>query len=162
MIRVILKAQNYGKHCLRASRNSIISQSVYVMTVGRFNATNVGTKGDCLFDRSKIHTRDNQPKSFLHETEGLSKAMIGEYLGEGYATCFMFSCLQIDVIPPRPKETRKTLAIMHAFVDAMDFSGRSFIKALLFFLQSFHLLARRRRLIAICSSPPHDLWLDML
>ncbi|KAF8558936.1 Sec7-domain-containing protein [Imleria badia] len=55
---------------------------------------------------------------FLLTTDGLSKAMIGEYLGEGD-----------DV----------NVAIMHAFVDLLDFRTLKFIDALRLFLQAFRL-----------------------
>ncbi|KAH9844154.1 uncharacterized protein C8Q71DRAFT_819716 [Rhodofomes roseus] len=55
---------------------------------------------------------------FLHETDGLSKAMIGEYLGEG---------------------DEKNIAIMHVFVDMMEFRDLAFVDALRTFLQAFRL-----------------------
>src|SRR5579862_5754593 len=55
---------------------------------------------------------------FIINTEGLSKAMIGEYLGEG---------------------DEEIVAVMHAFVDQMDFTRLKFIDALRQFLQSFRL-----------------------
>lgn len=56
--------------------------------------------------------------SFLFRNDRLDKAMIGEYLGEGDA---------------------ENVAIMHAFVDQMDFSKRRFVDALRQFLQHFRL-----------------------
>ncbi|KAL1917906.1 uncharacterized protein VTP21DRAFT_3740 [Calcarisporiella thermophila] len=55
---------------------------------------------------------------FLLYTEGLNKAMIGEYLGEGEP---------------------KNIAIMHAFVDQMNFINMKFTAALRHFLQAFRL-----------------------
>lgn len=55
---------------------------------------------------------------FLLTTEGLDKALIGEYLGEG---------------------DPENIAIMHAFVDLMDFTDAKFVTALRTFLQSFRL-----------------------
>ncbi|KAI8610970.1 hypothetical protein BC830DRAFT_1069281 [Chytriomyces sp. MP71] len=55
---------------------------------------------------------------FLLHTEGLNKTMIGEFLGEG---------------------EEENIAIMHAFVDEMDFSHMPFVTALRTFLQSFRL-----------------------
>lgn len=55
---------------------------------------------------------------FLLATEGLNKTLIGEYLGEGDA---------------------ENIAIMHAFVDEMDFNNMKFTEALRFFLQAFRL-----------------------
>ena len=55
---------------------------------------------------------------FVINTEALDKAMIGEYLGEGEP---------------------KNIAIMHAFVDTMDFTRRRFVDALRQFLQAFRL-----------------------
>ncbi|OJI81750.1 hypothetical protein ASPTUDRAFT_126402 [Aspergillus tubingensis CBS 134.48] len=56
--------------------------------------------------------------AFLFRNERLDKAMIGEYLGEGEA---------------------ENIAIMHAFVDMMEFSKRRFVDALRQFLQHFRL-----------------------
>ncbi|KAL4876637.1 hypothetical protein BJY04DRAFT_139511 [Aspergillus karnatakaensis] len=56
--------------------------------------------------------------SFLLRNDRLDKAAIGEYLGEG--------------------ET-ENIAIMHAFVDLMDFAKRRFVDALRSFLQHFRL-----------------------
>jgi len=55
---------------------------------------------------------------FLLNTEGLDKALLGEYLGEG---------------------DELNIAIMHAFVDQMEFAKRRFVDALRQFLQSFRL-----------------------
>ncbi|KAG6814203.1 hypothetical protein H0H92_000880 [Tricholoma furcatifolium] len=55
---------------------------------------------------------------FLLATDGLSKSMIGEYLGEG---------------------AEENIAIMHAFVDQLDFRDLPFVEALRVFLQSFRL-----------------------
>lgn len=55
---------------------------------------------------------------FLLNTEGLSKAALGEFLGEG---------------------DPENIAIMHAFVDELDFSNMQFVEALRSFLQTFRL-----------------------
>ncbi|GKT51531.1 protein transport protein SEC7 [Colletotrichum spaethianum] len=55
---------------------------------------------------------------FLLTEDRLDKAQIGEYLGEG---------------------DPKNIEIMHAFVDAMDFTKKRFVDALRTFLQSFRL-----------------------
>ncbi|KAJ9496952.1 guanine nucleotide exchange protein for ADP-robosylation factor [Exophiala xenobiotica] len=55
---------------------------------------------------------------FLYGNDRLDKAMLGEFLGEG---------------------DEQNVAIMHAFVDLMDFSKRRFVDALRQFLQSFRL-----------------------
>jgi brefeldin A-inhibited guanine nucleotide-exchange protein len=55
---------------------------------------------------------------FLLREERLDKAQIGEFLGDG---------------------DERNIAIMHAFVDAMDFTKRRFVDALRQFLQSFRL-----------------------
>ncbi|KAG6332941.1 hypothetical protein ID866_6147 [Astraeus odoratus] len=55
---------------------------------------------------------------FLLNTNGLSKTMIGEYLGEG------------DEV---------NVAVMHAFVDSLDFRKLGFLDALRLFLQAFRL-----------------------
>lgn len=65
--------------------------------------------------------KDAEPKTiaeFLYTTEQLNKAAVGEYLGEGDA---------------------ENIAIMHAFVDNMDFTRMRFVDALRRFLQSFRL-----------------------
>ena len=56
--------------------------------------------------------------AFILSNESLDKSMIGEYLGEGEP---------------------ENIAIMHAFVDSMDFTRRRFVDALRQFLQSFRL-----------------------
>lgn len=56
--------------------------------------------------------------AFIFQNENLDKAMIGEFLGEG---------------------DPQNVAIMHAFVDSMDFTRRRFVDALRQFLQSFRL-----------------------
>ncbi|KAL6452793.1 SEC7 Protein transport protein SEC7 [Candida maltosa Xu316] len=55
---------------------------------------------------------------FLLDTDGLDKQVIGEYLGEG---------------------DEKNIAIMHAFVDEMEFENADFVDAMRRFLQSFRL-----------------------
>ncbi|KAI7868634.1 hypothetical protein BDF14DRAFT_1995182 [Spinellus fusiger] len=55
---------------------------------------------------------------FLLHTEGLSKAFIGEYLGEGEPD---------------------NIATMHAFVDELDFTDMQFVEALREYLQHFRL-----------------------
>lgn len=65
--------------------------------------------------------RSDSPKdiaNFLLHNDRLDKAMIGEYLGEG---------------------DPENVAIMHAFVDSMEFAKRRFVDALREFLQSFRL-----------------------
>ena len=56
--------------------------------------------------------------TFLLQNDRLDKAMIGEYLGEGEP---------------------QNVAIMHAFVDSMEFAKRRFVDALRQFLQAFRL-----------------------
>lgn len=60
----------------------------------------------------------NDIATFLFGNERLDKAMIGEYLGEG---------------------EQENIAIMHAFVDLMDFAKRRFVDSLRQFLQHFRL-----------------------
>lgn len=63
----------------------------------------------------------NNPRDiavFLLETDGLDKAQIGEYLGEG---------------------DEHNIAIMHAFVDQMSFDGSDFVDSMRLFLQAFRL-----------------------
>ncbi|KAI2722732.1 hypothetical protein CBS147332_3661 [Penicillium roqueforti] len=56
--------------------------------------------------------------SFLLRTDRIDKAMLGEYLGEG---------------------DQQNIAIMHAFVDLMEFTKRRFVESLRSFLQHFRL-----------------------
>ena len=56
--------------------------------------------------------------TFIVQNDRLDKAMIGEYLGDGEP---------------------QNVAIMHSFVDSMDFARRRFVDALRQFLQSFRL-----------------------
>ena len=60
----------------------------------------------------------NDVARFLMGSDGLSKAMIGEYLGEG---------------------DEDNVATMHAFVDMLDFADMKFTEALRLYLQSFRL-----------------------
>ncbi|KAK9467151.1 hypothetical protein V1512DRAFT_237847 [Lipomyces arxii] len=72
-----------------------------------------------LIENKFIASRDPQDIArFLLNTEGLDKTVIGDYLGEGDA---------------------ENIAIMHAFVDEMDFSNLNFVEALRIFLQAFRL-----------------------
>ncbi|KAI4216052.1 MAG: hypothetical protein LQ351_001548 [Letrouitia transgressa] len=64
------------------------------------------------------HDTPEDIAAFILHHEQLDKAMIGEYLGEG---------------------DPQNVAIMHAFVDSMDFTKRRFVDALRQFLQSFRL-----------------------
>lgn len=72
---------------------------------------------------------------FLHETDGLSKAMIGEYLGEGYVD----PAVPIGMYSRLTLRDEENIATMHAFVDMMDFRGLPFVDALRMFLQAFRL-----------------------
>ncbi|KAK4046554.1 guanine nucleotide exchange protein for ADP-robosylation factor [Microbotryomycetes sp. JL201] len=74
---------------------------------------------DFLIDTGFIRSRE--PKDiarFLLQADGLDKAQIGEYLGEG---------------------DQDNINTMHAFVDFMDFANLAFVDALRSFLQSFRL-----------------------
>ncbi|KAF9782748.1 sec7 guanine nucleotide exchange factor [Thelephora terrestris] len=74
---------------------------------------------DWFLEAGVIPSRSPQDIArFLLETDGLSKAMIGEYLGEG---------------------DEDNIAIMHAFVDFLDFKNTKFVDALRTFLQTFRL-----------------------
>lgn len=77
-------------------------------------------KGIAAFISSGIIENRNPTTiaNVLLNTEGLDKALLGEYLGEG---------------------DPENIAIMHAFVDLMDFTNLSFVNALRVFLQSFRL-----------------------
>ncbi|GJT51150.1 brefeldin A-inhibited guanine nucleotide-exchange protein 5 [Tanacetum coccineum] len=72
---------------------------------------------------------ENAPVSvaqFLRNTPSLDKAMIGDYLG------------QHEEFP---------LAVMHAYVDSMNFAERNFIPQSVNFLEVFGFLVKHRRLI---------------
>ncbi|RXW25300.1 hypothetical protein EST38_g583 [Candolleomyces aberdarensis] len=72
-----------------------------------------------LIDNGFIPSKDpKEIAAFLFHTDGLNKAMLGEYLGEG---------------------DPENVAIMHAFVDLIDFSQLPFVEALRAFLQKFRL-----------------------
>ncbi|KAJ7781264.1 hypothetical protein B0H16DRAFT_1497677 [Mycena metata] len=72
-----------------------------------------------LIDTGFIPSKSPQDiANFLLSTDGLNKAMIGEYLGEG---------------------EDENVAIMHAFVDTLEFKDLPFVDALRLFLQSFRL-----------------------
>lgn len=72
-----------------------------------------------LLEKGFVEARTPQNiAKFLIGTDGLSKTALGEYLGEG---------------------EEENIAIMHAFVDQLDFTGSSFVDALRLFLQSFRL-----------------------
>lgn len=72
-----------------------------------------------LIDTGFIRSRNAKDVArFLLHADGLSKAQIGEFLGEGEP---------------------ENIATMHAFVDMMDFTGMGFVDALRMFLQSFRL-----------------------
>jgi brefeldin A-inhibited guanine nucleotide-exchange protein len=77
-------------------------------------------RGIKLLVSEKIISSDS-PEDIAHyllSEERLDKAQIGEFLGEG---------------------DERNIAIMHAFVDAMDFTKRRFVDALRHFLQAFRL-----------------------
>jgi brefeldin A-inhibited guanine nucleotide-exchange protein len=72
-----------------------------------------------LIQNGFIRSREHEDiAEFLLNNDGLSKAMIGEYLGEGDA---------------------ENVAIMHAFVDQLDFTGITFTEGLRMYLQTFRL-----------------------
>ncbi|CAF3661221.1 unnamed protein product [Rotaria socialis] len=60
----------------------------------------------------------NEIARFLLTTEGLNKVMIGEYLGDA---------------------DEESVAVMHQFVDLLDFSEKKFVEAIRYFLQKFRL-----------------------
>jgi len=76
-------------------------------------------KGIDFLVKEGFLTKDVEAISqFLHNTSGLNKAAIGEYLGEG---------------------DEFNIQLMHKFVDAMDFYDLPFVDAIRKFLQSFRL-----------------------
>lgn len=62
--------------------------------------------------------------------------MIGEYLGEGFVVFYDISPLKLILVYVRDEEN---IAIMHAFVDQLEFRDLPFVDALRLFLQSFRL-----------------------
>ena len=85
------------------------------------------------------HDTPEDIAKLLLNTEGLDKSQIGEYLGEG---------------------DPEHIAIMHAFVDLMDFSNKSFVDAMRVFLRRYRLPGEAsKRLIDICLSLPNDTFL---
>ena len=72
---------------------------------------------------------------FLLNTDGLSKSIIGEYLGEG---CVIFILKPFDSIQWLYRD-EENIAIMHSFVNQLDFRELPFVDALRLFLQSFRL-----------------------
>ncbi|KAL5039064.1 hypothetical protein BDV3_002220 [Batrachochytrium dendrobatidis] len=93
-------------------------KQVMIEGIKRFNSK--PKKGmQFLLDSNCISTRTPRDIArFLLTAEGLSKGMIGEFLGEG---------------------DDENIAIMHAFVDEMEFTNLGFVEALRTFLQSFRL-----------------------
>ena len=72
---------------------------------------------------------------FLLNTDGLSKSMVGEYLGDG---CVIFFLKLFDFVQ-WPYRDEENIAIMHSFVNQLDFRELPFVDALRLFLQSFRL-----------------------
>jgi brefeldin A-inhibited guanine nucleotide-exchange protein len=79
---------------------------------------------------------------FLLKTDGLSKAQIGEYMGEG---CVINPVNDSRSLLTRPLRDRRlcsaeaNVAVMHSFVDLLDFRNMKFVDAIRTFLQSFRL-----------------------
>ncbi|GJJ07601.1 hypothetical protein Clacol_001804 [Clathrus columnatus] len=83
-----------------------------------------------LLETGSIPSRSPQDiANFLLHTDGLSKAMIGEYLGEARPPVALRACISDE----------ENVTIMHTFVDLLDFTGMPFTDALRLFLQSFRL-----------------------
>ena len=103
IIQNSLKIKTKKKHCWKVFVNSIKKQKGLNYFI---------TNGFLESDDPVVIAK------FLLETDGLDKAVIGEYLGEG---------------------DEKNIAIMHAFVDEMEFENTEFVDAMRRFLQSFRL-----------------------
>ena len=71
---------------------------------------------------------------FLLQTDGLSKSMIGEYLGEGCA--FSTSSVCDGSSGCRDEEN---IATMYTFVNMLDLRNMPFVDALRVYLQAFRL-----------------------
>lgn len=95
-----------------------IKKTAFLEAIRQFNIK--PKRGVKAFISSGIVENDDpiEIAKILLNTEGLDKALIGEYLGEG---------------------DPENIAIMHAFVDLMDFTNMSFVDALRRFLQAFRL-----------------------
>ncbi|KAJ3056406.1 Brefeldin A-inhibited guanine nucleotide-exchange protein 2 [Rhizophlyctis rosea] len=77
------------------------------------------SKGIKMLIEHGFITNDAQSiAEFLRSASGLTKASIGEYLGEGDAF---------------------NIQVMHAFIDSIDFADQTFVEALRAFLQTFRL-----------------------
>ncbi|KAJ3299337.1 Brefeldin A-inhibited guanine nucleotide-exchange protein 1 [Borealophlyctis nickersoniae] len=95
-----------------ASRKQLLRQAVK-----QFNLK--PSKGiKMLVEHEFVQNDPNSIADFLRSTSGLTKAAIGEYLGEGDAF---------------------NVQVMHAFIDSMEFAGAGFVSALRSFLQTFRL-----------------------
>lgn len=93
-------------------------KKTYLEGIRQFNQK--PKKGIAYFVEHKI-IPSNSPHDvavFLLNNDALDKTALGEYLGEG---------------------DERNIAIMHEFVDQMDFSNTSFVEAMRTFLQSFRL-----------------------
>lgn len=95
-----------------------IKKTVFLEAIRQFNIK--PKHGIKAFISAGIVENDSPEEiaKLLLNTEGLDKAQIGEYLGEGDPA---------------------NIAIMHAFVDLIDFTNMSFVDALRRFLQAFRL-----------------------
>lgn len=93
-------------------------KKTFLEGIRQFNTK--GKRGIAFFLNNNFITNDdpNTIATFLLNTDGLDKAMIGEYLGEA---------------------DEKNVAIMHAFVDQMEFANTEFVDAMRRFLQAFRL-----------------------
>eukprot|EP01018_Ginkgo_biloba_P026874 Gb_07642 [translate_table: standard] len=92
-------------------------KSTMEAAIGEFNRK--ADKGiDYLVSNTLVENMPSSVAHFLRTSPGLDKAMIGDYLG------------QHEEFP---------LAVMHAYVDAFDFSGMKFDRAIREFLKGFRL-----------------------
>ncbi|KAL6941473.1 hypothetical protein ACO0RG_002604 [Hanseniaspora osmophila] len=107
-----------GEEILQQFENSKIRKNLLSKLIIIFNKKPKRAIPELI---AKKFLADDTPESiakFLLSTDGLDLATVGDYLGEA---------------------DDKNIAIMHAFVEQMDFAKLSFIDALRFFLQKFRL-----------------------
>ncbi|KAL6945231.1 hypothetical protein ACO0QE_002680 [Hanseniaspora vineae] len=107
-----------GEEILQQFENSKIRKNLLSKLIIIFNKKPKRAIPELIL---KKFIADDTPVSiakFLLSTDGLDLATVGDYLGEA---------------------DDKNIAIMHAFVEQMDFAKLSFIDALRFFLQKFRL-----------------------
>lgn len=144
MTRAGLRTPSRGRQrCWRGSRSSTSSPRGCVsrLLVWVRVESLTPTQGIAfLVETGFIRTRE--PKDiarFLLHADGLDKAQIGEYLGEGSVSPACSQGWSLKLMGFLDLSDADNIATMHAFVDLMDFASTPFVDALRAFLQSFRL-----------------------